>query len=186
MKHKMIWITLVAVMALSLIGTTVVSADSGSPTPQPRQCGILDNLFNRDGCGKSARFANDEDGILHEYMLKVFSDKLGIPAADIESRLDAGESMSQIAIAEGFTLEEFQAWMLDARSQAIDLAVADGTLTQEQADWMNSRGGMMFGGTGRSQGRGMMGGRQGRFGGMMFGNSQPTDNDDYPDCPNLP
>ncbi len=65
--------------------------------------------------------------------------------------------------------------MLDARSQAIDLAVADGTLTQEQADWMNSRGGMMFGGTGRSQGYGMMGRSGGRMGGFGTGT-----------CPNLP
>jgi hypothetical protein len=130
-----------------------------------------------------------EDGVLHDYMLQVFSDKLGIPVADIETRLDAGENMSQIALAEGLTIEEFQTWMLDARAQAIKLALADGAITQEQADWMNSRGGMMFGGYGRSQGRGMMGrsgGRMGGFGGMMFGNSDSNDNNGNPDCPNLP
>lgn len=175
MKQKMIWLTLIAILALTLTATTIVSADSGSPTPQPRNCGLLDNLFNRDGCGKSARFGNDGDGILHETMLQVFSDKLGIPAADIETRLDAGESLSQIALAEGLTIDEFQTWMPDARAQAIKLALADGAITQEQADWMNSRGGMMFGGTGRSQGRGMMGRSGGRMGGFGSGT-----------CPNLP
>ncbi len=115
-------------------------------------------------------------GILHDYMEEIFADKLGITESEIETRLADGETMSQIALAEGFTLEEFQALMLDARSQAIDLAVADGTLTQEQADWMNSRGSMMFGGTGRSQGFGMMGRSGGRMGGG-FGTGT---------CPNLP
>jgi hypothetical protein len=174
MKQKMIWLTLIAVLALTLTATTVVSADTGDPTPQPRNCGLLDNLFNRDGCGKSARSGYDNDGILHEYMLQIFADKLGIPETEIESRLTDGETMSQIALSEGLTLEEFQAWMLDARSQAIDLALADGAITQEQADWMNSRGGMMFGGYGGSQGRGMMGRSGGRMGG--FGGT----------CPNLP
>ena len=172
MKQKMIWLTLIAILALTLTATTVVSADSGSPTPQPRNCGLLDNLFHRNGCGNAADKSGD--GILHDYMLQVFSDKLGIPEADIETRLDAGENMSQIAVSEGLTLEEFQTWMLDARAQAIKLALADGAITQEQADWMNSRGGMMFGGPGRSQGYGMMGG-SGRRGGS--GNHT---------CPNLP
>jgi hypothetical protein len=173
MKQKMIWLTLVAVLALTLTATTVVSADSGSTTPQPRNCGLLDNLFNRNGCGNAAD--KPGDGILHDYMLQVFSDKLGVPAADIETRLDAGENMSQIAIAEGLTIEEFQTWMLDARAQAIKLALADGAITQDQADWMNSRGGMIFGGYGRSQGRGMMGRSGGRMGGFGGGT-----------CPNLP
>jgi hypothetical protein len=174
MKQKMIWLTLIAALALTLTATTVVSADTGDPTPQPRNCGLLDNLFNRDGCGKSARSGYDNDGILHEYMLQIFADKLGIPETEIESRLTDGETMSQIALSEGLTLEEFQVWMLDACSQAIDLALADGAITQEQADWMNSRGGMMFGGYGGSQGRGMMGRSGGRMGG--FGGT----------CPNLP
>jgi hypothetical protein len=176
MSKSIIWLTLIAVLAFTLTATTVVSADSGDPTPQPRNCGLLDNLFNRAGCGRNAGdFGFTGGGILHEYMEQIFADKLGIPETEIETRLADGETMSQIAVAEGLTLQEFQAWMLDARSQAIDLAVADGTITQEQADWMNSRGGMMFGGTGRSQGFGMMGRSGGRMGG--FGNGT---------CPNLP
>lgn len=176
MNKNIIWLSLIAVLALTLTATTVVSADTGDPTPQPRNCGLVDNLLNRAGCGRNTGdFGVTGGGILHEYMEQIFADKLGLTETEIETRLADGETMSQIALAEGFTLEEFQVWMLDARSQAIDLAVADGTLTQEQADWMNSRGGMMFGGTGRSQGIGMMGRSGGRMGGFGTGT-----------CPNLP
>ena len=48
--------------------------------------------------------------------------------------------MWQIFEAEGFTWEEFFAIMKDGRSAKLELAVEDGTLTQEQADFMNSRG----------------------------------------------
>jgi hypothetical protein len=175
MNKNIIWLTLIAVLALTLTATTVVSADTGDPTPQPRNCGLLDNLLNRAGCGRNTGdFGVTGGGILHEYMEEIFADKLGITETEIETRLTAGETMSEIALAEGFTLEEFQTWMLDARTQAIDLAVADGVITAEQAEWMKSRGSMMFGGYGGYQGRGMMGRSGGRMGG--FGGT----------CPNLP
>jgi hypothetical protein len=191
MKQKMIWFTLIAVLALSLTAATAVSADSGNPTPQPRDCGWLDNLFKRDGCGtRMDPSLRIEDGVLHDTMLQVFSDKLGISVTDIEARLDAGETMSQIAISEGLTIEEFQTWMLDARNQAIDQAMKDGILTTEQAEWMKSHRGVMFGGFdefGRSGG--MMSGRHGRFGGMLFGGLNqfnPAENDGDSDCPYMP
>jgi hypothetical protein len=191
MNKSIIWLSLIAVLALTLTAATAVSADSGDPTPQPRNCGLLDNLFKRDGCGtRMDPSLRADDGVLHDYMLQVFSDKLGIPETEIESRLNAGETMSQIALSEGLTLEEFQTWMLDARSQAIDQAVTDGKLTTEQAEWMKSHRAVMFGGFGEfGRSGGMMSGRHGRFGGMMFGGLNRPDSADsegYPDCPNMP
>jgi hypothetical protein len=188
MKKTIFSLALLAALALTLGLTSVVSADSGDPTPQPRNCGWLDNLFKRDGCGTRMDPAlRIDDGILHDTMLQLFSDKLGLPVSELETRLADGETMAQIAISEGLTIEEFQTWMLEARIQAIDQAVADGKLTAEQAEWMKSHRGAMLGGFDRSdRSGGMMSGRPGRFGGMMFGNSQPTGDDDYPDCPNMP
>ncbi len=187
MKRKTLWLTLIAVLAFTLIATTVVSADSGSPTPQQTQCGWFDNLFKRNGCGtRMDPTLRVDDGILHDYLLQLFSDKLGIPVSEIETRLTNGETMSQIALAEGMTREEFQTWMLDARLQAIDQAVKDGKLTTEQAEWMKAHRGVMFGDDRFERFGGMMSGQRGRIGGMMFGGPDSNDNDGYPDCHNLP
>ena len=112
-------------------------------------------------------------GPMHEYMLKGFAEALGISETDLQAKLDAGETMWSIAEAQGKTVEEFQAIMLDVRSKAAEQAVAAGTLTQEQADWMAQRWEQMqangFGpGTGTCPG---MGGQQPGRGGRW--NTQP-------------
>ena len=61
--------------------------------------------------------------------------------------------MADIAIEKGWTVEQFSQTMQDVRAQAVDKAVAAGTLTQEQGDWMKQMG----------AGRGLNG--QGGFGG---------------------
>jgi uncharacterized protein (DUF433 family) len=101
--------------------------------------------------------AGMQDGLLHDEMTAVYAQKLGISVEDLNARLAKGETMAQIASSKGLTAEQFTALMADARSQAIDQAVKNGTLTQAQADWMNQRGAGMAAG-----GRGMRGAGQGR------------------------
>ena len=98
------------------------------------------------------------EGILHDYLIAAYAEKLNIPVADLEARLDQGETLSEIAVSTGLTLDQFRTLMVEVRSQAIDQAVADGTLTQEQADWMKQHGAGQMG-----NGRGMRGGGQGQF-----------------------
>lgn len=113
------------------------------------------------------------DGLLHEYYVEGFAQALGIPAADLEARLEAGETMAQIALSTGLTLDEFRTLAVDVRVQALNQAVSDGVITQEQADWMSQRG---FGQMGaRGTGNGGYGGQRG--GGMMGQFSNPA-------CPN--
>ena len=109
-------------------------------------------------------------GYLHTYMVTAFAEKLGLKVDDINTRLAAGETMYDIAIADGVKAEDFQALMVEVRTAALDAAVKDGVITQAQADWMKSRGfgqggyGMgtgncpMNNGTGPGRGGGMMGG----------------------------
>ena len=72
---------------------------------------------------------------MHEIMLAAFADVLGLSVEELEARHDAGETMFEIAEAQGITPEEFSALMPGTRSVALDQAVAEGLLTQEQADW---------------------------------------------------
>ena len=120
-------------------------------------------------------------GVLHTYMVTAFAEKLGLKVEDLNARLTAGETMYDIALADGVKAEDFSALMVEVRATAMNAAVKDGVITQEQADWMSSRGfgrgGMMSGnggtgcpmqnGTGTGYGPGMMG--RGNGGNGMMG-----------------
>jgi len=84
-------------------------------------------------------------GLLHTYMVAALAEALGLSAAEINSRLAAGESAYQIALAQGFSAEEIPALLQAAHSKAIRQAAADGILTQAQAQWMTQRQSQMRG-----------------------------------------
>ena len=103
------------------------------------------------------------DGILHDYLIAAYSEALNIPVADLEARLANGETMSQIALSTGMTLDEFRTLMLDARTQAIDQALADGVITQAQADWLKAHGAGQMAGGQMGRGLGMRVAGQGQY-----------------------
>jgi hypothetical protein len=100
-------------------------------------------------------------GALHDYKQAAFADALGLTAEQLADRIETGETVWSIAEAQGMTLAEFRQLHLDAHAEALAAAVADGAITQEQADQMQqhmqSRGGWGMGMHG-----GMGGGRGGR------------------------
>lgn len=74
---------------------------------------------------------------MHEYMIEELADALGFTTDEINERIQAGETPWQIALEEGLTEEQIQELMEDAHDQALQAAVEDGEITQEQADWMD-------------------------------------------------
>lgn len=113
----------------------------------------------------------DGSGPLHTFMVIEFAKQLDLNVNDINTRLAAGETMYDIALSAGVTAEEFPAVMTEVRAAALDAAVAANVITQEQADWMKSRGhgqgGM--GGNGTCDGTGAQGGGHGMMGGGRMG-----------------
>jgi hypothetical protein len=105
----------------------------------------------------SAQTAQPQTGTLHDYMEKALAEKLGLPVATVESQFDAGKSLYQIALDNRITQADLPAFMLDVRTQALKAAVADGVITQAQADRMTQRGGRGIG-MGNVPGTGMMNG----------------------------
>jgi len=106
-------------------------------------------------------------GPLHEYMVNAFAAALGLTPEELQTRLASGETMATIAQSLGLSLEEFRNLMIEARTDAINQAVANGVLTQECANWMLQRRNQMqnqvggfgfghcggsFGGSGRGAG----------------------------------
>jgi len=76
------------------------------------------------------------DDIIHENLAIV----LGITSAEMAVRLDAGESVYDIAISLDFDAVSFSKIMIQVRIDALTQAVGLDLLTQDQADWMASRG----------------------------------------------
>ncbi len=139
---KIIVIGLFVVVALAVFSTGAVSAQGYQPPTQPR----------------GPMMAGGE-GPLHEYMVKALAEALGMDAAKLETRLEGGETAYQIALAQGIAAEDIPALLSTAHTKALDSAVVAGVISQQQADWMNSRGFGRGGGmgtgtchaTGRSQ-----------------------------------
>ena len=155
MKKTVVAIVLVGA-ALAVLATGVAVAQ----TPQPPTPGSGTPRGFGNGHGPMRGFAaNEAEGPLHEYMVKAMADALGISASDFEARRDAGKTAYQIALDLGISADKIPALLSDARSKALDAALAAKAITQSQADWMKSRGaGMGRGGcdgTGQRIGAGM-------------------------------
>jgi len=104
-------------------------------------------------------------------MHAAIAEALGLSVDEFEAALDSGQTVWQIAEAQGVSVEALQETMQAAHADILAQAVADGVLTQEQADAiLNHVGtGLMVGG-----GRGMRGGRGLRGG---YDGGCPWDND---------
>ncbi len=108
--------------------------------------------------------------MLHEEMQAVIADALGITVAELEAAHAEGKRLPELAAELGVALEDVQTAVQAAHEAAIQQAVEDGLITQEQADWMRQRhnNGMSMGmGMGMPGGgpRGGHHGGQGGFGG---------------------
>ena len=123
----------------SLVILAVVAIAFGSASAVFAQSGPNTGLSSRTGRGgrgggngtmlaenNSVRLQDGfQDGLLHDAMIAAFADELGLSVDEINTRLEAGETMADIAISTGLTLDQ---------------ALADGILTEEQAEWLKSRG----------------------------------------------
>ncbi|MBM3153658.1 MAG: hypothetical protein FJZ96_15890 [Chloroflexi bacterium] len=115
MKKTLI-VTLLVVVALSVIGVGAAYAQGGQPPLQ-----------------------KTGSGILHDYIVQAFADHFDLEAEDVNASLAAGTSLYQMALDQGVAAEDIPALMLEIRTAALQQAVADGIITQERADWMIQR-----------------------------------------------
>lgn len=103
-------------------------------------------------------------------MEAAIADVFGFTPVEIQAAHNNGTTLYDLALAKGLTQDEFAEKMTQARAQALEQAVAQGLISQEQADWMLSRMGAMG-----SYGAGScMGSAQGTQGGRGRWNNQPV------------
>lgn len=107
---------------------------------------------NRGMRGRTPRFGftGRGDGVLGEYMEAALADALGLSVEEFQAlKAEEGFNLADYAVDEDMTVEEMQVMMQDVYTSAINAALADETITQEQADQMlkllsNFSGRMLF------------------------------------------
>ena len=153
--NKMIKVFLIAVTIVIAFGAVgSVYAQGGGPIANAAPGGQSFGNGFRGGNGERLNQYQGSgpgtmDGVLHEVYMTAYAEALGIEVEDLEARIAAGETMSEIALSLGFTIEDFRDLRMEIRTSVIEQALADGTLTQEQADWMKTRSAGMRNGMGR-------------------------------------
>jgi hypothetical protein len=144
MLKKGLWIGIGMVIAVVALGAAgLVYAQTQTP-PAPgygMMGGGYGGMMGRGFGGMMGGYGLASDGPgsygpMHQYMLDAFAEALGLDAETLQERLEAGETMWQIAEAQGFSQDEFATLWTEAHAAALEQAVADGVITQEQADWM--------------------------------------------------
>ena len=150
---KMKKILLVAVgfmVAVSVFGVAgfAYAQNQTPPAPEypygPGMMGANDGFGSEYGHGMMGW--DGDYGPMHEAMVAALADALDITPEEIEARHDAGETMWQIAEAEGLSAEEIQVLMFSAHDFALEDAVANGWMTETQAEWMDAHMDQMWSG----------------------------------------
>ncbi len=95
--------------------------------------------FGKGFGGRHRGFAMD--GPLAGYMIDSLADALGLTPDELQTRIQAGERPEEIAEAQGLDADEARELLSQARADALEQAVADGVITQEEADRMLECGG---------------------------------------------
>ena len=163
--RKTLLIVAIVVLAIAALGAGVAFAQGGNPPASTFGRGMGMTGGGRGGYGP-----------VHDYVEQALADKLGITEEQVEEELTT-KPMYQIALDHGIAQADLQAFMLEVHKIGFAAAVADGVMTQEQADYMlqnmeqNGFGNCPMGGgggrgggygPGNGMGRGMMGDGRGR------------------------
>ena len=95
--------------------------------------------FGQGGRGPGGSKGGRGDGQLSEYLHPAIAEALGITVEDFEARVEAGERLKDIAEDLGIADEDLREMMESAHEAALDQALKDGAITQEQYDQAQER-----------------------------------------------
>lgn len=156
MSKKLMILAGVALVVVLLGAAVAVPVLAQEPTPSPEApFGCNGRGFGFWGGGSWTMF-------------DAAAQALGLTPEQLFAELRAGNSLSDIAEAQGVDLQAVQDAMnaarADAMKQSIEQAVADGNLTQDQADWLLK--GLELGFLPKGRGFGFGHGMRGGFGGF--------------------
>jgi hypothetical protein len=77
---------------------------------------------------------NGQEGPLHDLMIGAMAEALGMPATELEQRLQEGERLLEIAEEQGMEADAFRLLIQEIREQVMEEAIAQGLIPQANAD----------------------------------------------------
>ena len=89
---------------------------------------------------QSETLSDSEDGRpLRDYVIAAFAAALGLDPADVQARLDGGETLQDIAASQGIVRDDFRRLMAEVMAEARAMALRDEVITEEEADRLRWR-----------------------------------------------
>lgn len=156
---KLAGIAVIVVLALALIGVGFVFAQQPTQTPWGSYGpgGMMGNGSNgygmMGGTGMMGGYSQDGDdadwmndmhqwmnatGGMHTLVWNSLAEGLDLTSDELNTELSGGKTLAQVADERGISQDELSAILETAVQAELEKAVAEGTLTQEQADAMRS------------------------------------------------
>ena len=94
--------------------------------------------MNTDSEDHSQRGLSDEDDlsslipVIQDKVVEIFANSLNLSTFDVYSQLVEGQKLWQIAYEQGFTLQESEQILVEARKEALKMAVRQGDMKHKQ------------------------------------------------------
>jgi len=114
MKNKNLIIALTMTIAVGIGATAYASTGSTNSTCQ--RVGLARVIGMRG----------------YDYVQSILKNNLGMTDKEITDGLNSGKTMYDLAKEKGMTEEQFKAALLEEKNKAVDKAVADGKITEEE------------------------------------------------------
>lgn len=127
---KIAGIALVVVLGASVVTGSIAFAQNEDPGPGTG----TEQVAPSGPQNRGPAFDRPRGGGMDEITLEYVADALGLSADELQARLDAGERLPDIADELGVEKDVLDEAFKAARIAHIEQAVADGALTQEEAD----------------------------------------------------
>jgi len=125
-------------------GKSATSTDTTTTDASNTTTDVINGNGHQGGIGTSTGIPVNQnislDGAIADVMHESLANSMGISVEELTARIDAGETLSLIATSLGFDVTEVREILAAARTNALAQAVVDGLITQEEADWLASRG----------------------------------------------
>lgn len=170
---KILTIGLIAIVVLALSATFILAQDVVDPIPPTFGPGGM--MGSGGGYGRGGMMGGrDHFGSMMNgfSLLDIVAQETGLTVEEVQAELTSGVTIAQLVENHDIAVEDIIAAASAAHQEYLNQAVADGWLTQEQADWMQQNMAVMIEshinqswgeGVGPGQGRGPGGCHGGRF-----------------------
>jgi hypothetical protein len=169
---KILGVAVVAVLAVGALGLGAAFAQNPTPNSPFNPGGMMGDAWNQQGdsswMGAMHNWMTSTGG-MHTLVWDSLANALGLTTDEINAELNSSKTLAELAEEKGLDRVALVSELESAHQAGLAQAVADGALTQEQADAMLGQMAgnyeWMIDNMGAGAGSGMMGGRGGMMGG---------------------